>query len=211
MAAAAAAAPARAMITEADIPELPPPLPPDASDEDKAVRKRKMAERKRVQKQLRDQQRGDRVRPATADDSMRRTALRLFQAARRRPLPRVQETTFATLWQLTKNLSDAPRSSSEHRAASAQLKAAWEAVLQRPCPAKVRREQRLERVVRVHVCRCIGLAAERGLSWTGVAIDSERPPAAMHAVHRDAWRGSSCLVRCLSLCMCEMCPWRREL
>ena len=173
------AASARALLTEADVPPLPPSLPPDASDEAKAIRHAQMKERHRVQKKLREQERGDRpdrVRCSAEEESTRRTALRLFQAARRRPLPRVQETTFDTLWQLTKKFHDAPRNSDGHRMASSQLRAAWEAVLQRPCPLKVRREERLQRG-RACACACVcacGLAADRGLSWTRVAIDSER-------------------------------------
>ena len=127
-----------AVLTEADLPPLPPTLPDDASDEAKAQRKEQMQQRRRVQKQLREQDRDgrpERKRPATSDDSARRAATRLFDAARQRPVPLVDKNTFSTLRQLTCNLEDAGRDTCA--AATDALNKAWSAVLQRPLPAKV--------------------------------------------------------------------------
>jgi len=77
---------------------------------------------------------------ATVDESTRRAVKRLFEAARRRPLPVVDASTFGTLATLTRTYFDMEPGGGpqgERALACRALEAAWQAVLQRPVPKKV--------------------------------------------------------------------------
>ena len=126
-------------LTEADLPPLPPQLGSTATASEKAARAAIMQERRRVQKQLQEQGRGDRDRSGRKRDadSERRVVQRLLNEARSVPLPRVTPRMFESLW----------RHSSSHAAA-----AGWNEVLQRPLPASATHSRMYdddERVVRV--------------------------------------------------------------
>ena len=149
-----------APLTSEDVPSLPKRLRSDATEEEKAERARMMAERHRVQKALHDQKRH---RPNREDMSRykedkrdysgvgnHRGARRLFNEARHRPLPRVMAETHSELVRLTNAYEAAGAArcfgamgcntkggcvhSLAYWQAYAQVKEAWEAVLQRHLP-----------------------------------------------------------------------------
>jgi hypothetical protein len=119
-------------LTEADIPGLPPRLPAGASEEDKLARNQLMAERRRLQKALNEQQR-DRDRGSPADQAAQRSALRLLTAARQEALPTVRISTFDRLWALTEAVTEAGYGGVAER----KLLQAWQDVLHRPLPARM--------------------------------------------------------------------------
>lgn len=120
-------------LTEADIPGLPPRLPAGASEEDKLARDQLMAERRRLQKALNEQQRdrANRDRGSPADQAAQRTALRLLTAKRQEALPTVRISTFDHLWALTEAVTEAGYGGVAERT----LRQAWQDVLHLPLPA----------------------------------------------------------------------------
>ena len=69
----------RPQVTEADVPQKPPLLPKDASDDAKAKRERIMTQRRKVMEQLREQTR-PRARPLKEIESGRRAFQRGLEA-----------------------------------------------------------------------------------------------------------------------------------
>ena len=104
----------RPRLTEADVPPLPKRLGKNATEAEKAARAAVMKERRRVQKQLNEQDRApraprdraDRVRPAAEAERVRRALQRLKAAEDRSLLPTT--TTFDELWALTEEFTCGP-------------------------------------------------------------------------------------------------------
>ena len=129
----------RRLLTEADVPPLPSLLPKNATEAEKADRKRKVAERRKVKKQLQEQQRGprdraDRVRPDAEAERVRRAVQRLEADAGSRPLLPTKNT-FSELWALTESFHSGPPTTAQGRLLRQEkVDAAWERLLGRKMP-----------------------------------------------------------------------------
>ena len=68
------------LLTQADVPPLPKKLKKHANDAEKAARTDLMQRRRKIQEQLREQQR-NRTRPSNDDESTRRAVSRALKAS----------------------------------------------------------------------------------------------------------------------------------
>ena len=143
---------------------------------EKAERASEMKARRKAKEQEREKQRDRSGRQHAKDDSERRVRQRrekkqadpehaadalairsardLLAAARSRPLPRVESTSFDTLKALTQRFV-----SQGDRATGEQLVTAWESIMLRPCPPRCQ-------FYFIEPIRCVGFGARPGDVYT---------------------------------------------